>query len=106
MLGGKHLVLVSNLRSALFCYALFWALLRSGWWRTITVALPSRVKLIHLSDHRGYWEAGYRAAMLTDTALLRNPNYHEPTDLPSTLDFGRLARLTAALAGAIKRLSG
>jgi hypothetical protein len=104
-LGGRHVVLVSNLRSAPFCYALFWALFRAGWWRTITLALPSRIKLIHLSDHRGYWEHGYRAAMVTDTALLRNPNYHEPTDLPQTLDFARLAKLTTALIGAIQRLS-
>lgn len=104
-MGGKHVVLVSNLRSAAFCYALFWNLLRAGWWRTLTLALPSRIKLIQLSDHRGYWEAGYRAAMVTDTALLRNPNYHQPTDLPETLDFNRLAKLTRALIGAIRRMS-
>lgn len=103
--GGRHIVLISNFRSATFGYALAWALFRSGWWRTLALALPSRIKLIHLSDHRGYWEQGYRAAMLTDTALLRNPNYHEPTDIPETIDFARLAKLTAALIGAIRRLS-
>ena len=29
--------------------------------------------------------------MVTDTAFLRNPNYHEPTDTPDTLDYRRMA---------------
>lgn len=103
--GGRYVVLVSNLRSATFCYALFWALLRSGWWRTLALALPARIGLIHRSDHRGYWEQGYHAAMVTDTAPLRNPNYHQPTDLPDTIDFDRLAKLANALTGAIRRLA-
>ena len=104
-LGGRHVALVSNFHSVPFGLAVLWALFRSGWWQTLAMALPSRVNLIHLSDHRGYWEQGYRAAMLTGTALLRNPNYHRPTDTPEKLDYKRLAKLTTALAGAIRRLS-
>ena len=35
--------------------------------------------------------------MITDTAFFRNPHYHEPTDMRATLDYGRLARVTAGL---------
>ena len=50
------------------------------------------------SDHWSYWKAGYPALMVTDTAPFRNPNYHQPSDTPETLDFERLARVTAGLA--------
>jgi hypothetical protein len=31
--------------------------------------------------------------MITDTAFLRNPNYHEGTDTPATLDYERMAEV-------------
>jgi hypothetical protein len=33
------------------------------------------------SDHAPFWDLGYKAMMVTDTANLRNPNYHRPTDI-------------------------
>src|SRR5262249_19717517 len=44
-----------------------------------------------LSDHRSYWPAGYPAFMVTDTAFLRNANYHCATDTADTLDYERMA---------------
>jgi Zn-dependent M28 family amino/carboxypeptidase len=44
-----------------------------------------------LSDHRNYWDAGYPAIMVTDTAFWRNPHYHTEDDLPDTLDYTRMA---------------
>ena len=38
------------------------------------------------SDHASFWSASEPALLLTDTALFRNPHYHEPTDLTDTLD--------------------
>ena len=43
------------------------------------------------SDHKSYWDVGLPAVMITDTAFLRNPNYHKPTDTPDTLDYTRMA---------------
>ncbi len=42
---------------------------------------------VRLSDHSSFWDQGYPAVMVTDTAFLRNPNYHLPTDTMETLDF-------------------
>ncbi|WP_151481111.1 M28 family peptidase [Streptomyces albicerus] len=50
------------------------------------------------SDHAPFWNRGIPALMLTDTANFRNPHYHRSTDLPSTLDYERLATVTAATA--------
>ena len=47
-------------------------------------------------------EQGYKAVMLTDTAIMRYPHYHEPTDTPDKLDYGKMARITGALAPMVK----
>lgn len=56
-----------------------------------------------LSDHWSFRQCGFPAVMATDTAFVRNPHYHEPSDLPDTLDYDRLARTTLRLAKAVGR---
>lgn len=53
-----------------------------------------------LSDHRNYWAAGMSAMMVTDTADVRNPNYHRKTDTAETLDYVRLAAVVDGVLGA------
>ncbi len=43
------------------------------------------------SDQRNYWSHGWPAVMVTDTAFLRNPNYHTMHDTAATLDYTRMA---------------
>ncbi|MCH7916257.1 MAG: M28 family peptidase, partial [Deltaproteobacteria bacterium] len=57
------------------------------------------------SDHRSFWEAGYSALMMTDTAFYRNPHYHRGTDTPEKLDYSRMADLTRGLLGMLERLA-
>ena len=57
-----------------------------------------------MSDHTSFWERGYPALMVTDTSFFRNPHYHRPGDLPETLDYGFLARVTAGVQTAVYRL--
>ena len=57
------------------------------------------------SDHWSFWEFGYEAVMITDTAPYRNRHYHEPTDLPDTLDFDRLQKVTAGVRDVIAELA-
>ncbi len=33
------------------------------------------------SDHAPFWYQGIGAVLVTDTANLRNPHYHQPTDI-------------------------
>ncbi|HHO51192.1 MAG TPA: M28 family peptidase [Deltaproteobacteria bacterium] len=53
------------------------------------------------SDHAPFWDAGIPALMWTDTADLRNPHYHQPTDLPHTLDLEFMARVAVLLMEAV-----
>ncbi|MGQ0636999.1 MAG: M28 family peptidase [Planctomycetaceae bacterium] len=57
-----------------------------------------------LSDHSPYWDEGYPALMITDTAFLRNPHYHLPTDTPETLDYDFLAKVTQGVLEAVVAL--
>jgi hypothetical protein len=43
------------------------------------------------SDQRNYWSHGWNAVVVTDTAFLRNPNYHTRADTADTLDYERMA---------------
>jgi hypothetical protein len=38
------------------------------------------------SDHAPFWAKNIGAVMVADTANFRNPNYHQPTDTPETLN--------------------
>ncbi|WP_026099953.1 M20/M25/M40 family metallo-hydrolase [Fortiea contorta] len=38
------------------------------------------------SDHAPFWYQGVGAVLVTDTANLRTPYYHQPTDTPATID--------------------
>lgn len=60
---------------------------------------------IDWSDHGSFWQEGYRAFMVTDTAPYRYRHYHEATDTPDKVDFAALARVTQGVAGAIASLA-
>ena len=57
-----------------------------------------------LSDHASFWDAGWPALMITDTAFFRNPNYHSPSDTIYTLDFAFMAELVMSLELALLEL--
>ena len=58
-----------------------------------------------LSDHAAFWDRGWPALMVTDTAFFRNPNYHTPWDVIETLDFAFMAELVRSLELALDGIS-
>lgn len=56
------------------------------------------------SDHAPFWDAGYGAVMVTDTANLRNPHYHQSSDRPQTLDLEFLSGVFRGLLYGIQTL--
>lgn len=56
---------------------------------------------IDFSDHRSYWEEGYEAVMITDTAFYRNKNYHTVKDTPDTLDYSRMAMVVKGVYASV-----
>lgn len=62
--------------------------------------VPRRGSLIpetRLSDHASFWDLDYRAIMVTDTAFLRNPHYHQSSDRIDTLDLPFMAQVCRGL---------
>jgi len=56
------------------------------------------------SDHWSFWQQGYAAVMVTDTALYRYPYYHTSADTPEKIDYDRLALVVEGLARVIAEL--
>ena len=52
---------------------------------------------VRLSGHASFWDAGFKAVMITDSAFYRNPHYHFPSDRPETLDCRFMAELVQSL---------
>ncbi|NJN22054.1 MAG: M28 family peptidase [Leptolyngbya sp. RL_3_1] len=58
-----------------------------------------------LSDHAPFWDLGYRAAMVTDTAFLRNPHYHKGSDRLETLNLNFMAKVALGLMAGLTATS-
>ena len=69
-----------------------------------SINAPRWVPGVDFSDHLNFWDAGYDAAMITDTAFLRNPHYHQASDTPDTLDYDRMALVVEGVCAAVLAL--
>lgn len=56
------------------------------------------------SDHAPFWDAGYPAVMITDTAMLRNPNYHTEFDTSDTISPEFMAQVARALIHTVEEM--
>lgn len=66
-----------------------------------SVTAPKWIPGVDFSDHRNYWNQGFTAVMITDTAFYRNDNYHLPTDTMATLDFERMAEVVKGVYASV-----
>lgn len=69
------------------------------------IAVPSFVAGVGWSDHWSFWQEGYPAIMVTDTAFYRYASYHSASDTSEKLDYTKLARVVTALANTILDLA-
>ncbi len=60
---------------------------------------------IRRSDHVPFWDHGYKALMLSDTAEFRNPHYHQPSDTLATLNLPFAAEVCRATGGLVATLA-
>ncbi len=68
-------------------------------------ALPANIPGVGWSDHWSFWQHGYRAFMVTDTAPFRYPHYHARTDTPEKLNYDAMARVVQALTFTVADLA-
>ena len=106
---GDFIVIIGNERSK----ELLETVRRS--FKTCIPQLPSEFLLVpgngegleetRLSDHSPFWDQGFSALMVTDTAFLRNPNYHLPSDTIETLDFEFMKKVAVGIYYSIVELA-
>jgi Zn-dependent M28 family amino/carboxypeptidase len=70
-----------------------------------SLAAPRSLEGVDFSDHASFWDEGYPAVMVTNTALFRNPNYHTPGDTWDTLDYARMAQVVQGVQCAVEALA-
>jgi Zn-dependent M28 family amino/carboxypeptidase len=103
---GNFIGLVSDGRSRPLMTRLETAIKESGALPVVTLAVPLGGHLlpdVRLSDHANFWDEGYPAIMLTDTAFMRNRHYHGPGDVMDRLDLEAMTELTLGLVNFIRR---
>ena len=68
-------------------------------------SLPAFIAGVSWSDQWSFWQEGYPAIMVTDTALFRYPYYHSSNDTPDKLEYDRFALVVSGMEKVIEKLS-
>jgi Zn-dependent M28 family amino/carboxypeptidase len=68
-------------------------------------SLPAFVPGVSWSDQWSFWQQGYPAIMVTDTAPFRYPYYHSSNDTPDKLDYDRFTLVVSGMEKVIQELA-
>ena len=67
-------------------------------------SLPAFIPGVSWSDQWSFWQQGYPAIMVTDTAPFRYPYYHSSSDTPDKLDYDRFTLVVSGMEKVIEEL--
>ncbi len=98
---GNFIAIVGNFKSKEIVNNLYSGFKTTKRFPVERLISPEWIPGINFSDHWSFWQVGIPAVMVTDTAYLRNPHYHQQTDLPETLDFKKMAKVIFGLKDAL-----
>jgi len=101
---GNYVGLVGNIRSLGMMSIVRRAMRRHCRIGVESLTAPGFVSPLYLSDHSSFWKEGFPALMVTDTAFLRNPHYHLPSDTPESLNYNFLAEVVDGVHAALAAL--
>jgi len=102
---GNFIGFVSNLSSRPLLHEALASFRRHARIPSEGVAAPAWIPGIDWSDHWSFWQEGWPALMVTDSALYRYPHYHTAQDTPDKVDYERLARVVTGLQGMVRDLA-
>lgn len=98
--AGNFIGIVGNFKSIGFMAALVKGFKKNHDLPVVKLSVPFNgyiIPSVRLSDHASFWDKGYKAAMITDSAFYRNPHYHLPSDTMDKLDSRFMAELVESL---------
>jgi Zn-dependent M28 family amino/carboxypeptidase len=90
---GDYITLVNKFAKGKFSRKFTVVFKKTNLIKTKKFTAPKGLPGIDFSDHLNYWQFGYSAVMITDTAFYRNKNYHQNTDTIATLDLFRMSQV-------------
>ena len=102
---GNFIAFVANLGSRSLLHQSIAAFRRHAGFPSEGVAAPAFIPGVDWSDHWPFWQEGWPALMITDTAPYRYPHYHTAQDTPDKVDYERLARVVTGLRGMLRELA-
>ncbi len=97
---GDFIGIVGNFKSRGFTGELFRQFGKNKDLPVVKLSVPFDgwvIPSVRQSDHASFWDMGFKAVMVTDTAFFRNPYYHTPFDTMEKLDYGFMAELVESL---------
>lgn len=65
---------------------------------------PSFIPGVDFSDHMNFWQQGYPAIMVTDTAFYRNHAYHTKEDTAERLNYEKMAQVIYGVYNYVSQL--
>lgn len=101
---GNFIGFVSNINSRKFLKKTIGFFRKSSLIGSEGGAFPGFVQGVGWSDQSSFWDMGFDALMITDTALFRNPYYHTSYDTYDKLDYISMAKVIVGLEEVIKYL--
>jgi Zn-dependent M28 family amino/carboxypeptidase len=101
---GNFIGFVGNTASKKLVHDCIAEFRRSAQFPSEGAALPGGLEGVGWSDHWAFWQAGYPAIMITDTAPFRYVHYHTVNDTPEKLTYDRMARVVLGLKKVIEHL--
>ncbi len=101
---GNFVGFVGNLRSRKLVRRSLGAFRAQANFPSEGVAAPAFVPGVDWSDHRSFWQQGYPALMITDTAPYRYPYYHSVQDTPDKVEYDKMVPLVRGLEAMLRQL--
>lgn len=103
---GDFIGFVSNLSSRKLLHKVIGSFRENCKFPSEGGVLPEIIPGASWSDHWSFWEEGYPAVMVTDTAPFRYSYYHTGEDTPDKIDYDRLALVVSGLEAVIGEIVG
>ena len=102
---GNFIGFVGNIRSRTLLRRAISSFRREAKLPSEGATLPSFISGVAWSDQWSFWQQGYPAIMITDTAIFRYPYYHTPLDTLDKVDSEKMARVVDGVQNVVASLA-
>ena len=101
---GNFIGFVSNIKSRALLRRVIMLFRKHAKIPSEGASLPAFIPGVSWSDQWSFWQQGYPAIMVTDTAPFRYPYYHSSNDTPDKLDYDRFTLVVSGMEKVIEDL--